>query len=242
MDSLIDKTSPIPVYQQIINNMIDRINFGEWSIGEQLPTEFSLSEEYEASRVTVRQSMAELERKNIIERKQGKGAYLVGLAKPFVETLNLPSPDDNNVIQERKYLHVHIDNPAPRYVQKVYDEHGVDSPLIYLCRTFIQNNYTIALNHVWMPYNRFPEILDEKLIDNSISKTLKQRYHCTISHVDNCIEAKKANALESSLLEVPYDSALLKIISKHYDDNNALIHFSNTLWVGSLIQFQFSAK
>ena len=70
---MIDRDSPVPVYYQIQQDLISRISRGEWQIGEQMPSESSLIDEYKVSRVTPRQALAELEKDNLIKRHRGKG-------------------------------------------------------------------------------------------------------------------------------------------------------------------------
>ena len=58
---IIDKQSPIPAYHQITSHLKERISLGEWHLGDKLPAEEALSQEYHVSRITLRQAMAELE-------------------------------------------------------------------------------------------------------------------------------------------------------------------------------------
>ena len=71
----IDRSSPMPVYQQIANDIVTRISQDEWSIGGKLPSENELSLEYEASRVTIRQALAKLEADGLIDKQRGRGAF-----------------------------------------------------------------------------------------------------------------------------------------------------------------------
>lgn len=71
-NQLIDRSSPIPAYQQIANDMSKRIAQGEWKIDDRLPSEQELAQNYGVSRVTFRQAMAQLERDGLIEKFQGK--------------------------------------------------------------------------------------------------------------------------------------------------------------------------
>jgi len=236
---LIDKSSPIPAYQQIIDDMIDRINSEEWSMNARLPSEEDLAKEYIVSRTTIRQAMAELERRMIIARHQGKGAYLIGNIKPFVEDLNLPSLGAPRQKSASTVLELKPDPSPPNFVIAAFSD--VNCSLIHLSRLFLKNNYAIGLNNAWFPSSLVPELDKKGLIDSSITITLRERYGYTIVRVDNSIEAVKANAREASLLGIPYDASLLKIQSSHYSKDNLLVQFSNTLWVGDLTRFRFSA-
>lgn len=54
-----------PVYFQIATDIKKRIMRHEWNINEKLPTEVELAEQYNVSRITLRQSIAELEKDGI---------------------------------------------------------------------------------------------------------------------------------------------------------------------------------
>lgn len=75
----LDKHSAEPLYKQLATYIINNIE--ENSIVDEngrFPTERELSEEFQVSRITVRQALKILEDKNIITREQGKGTFLSG--------------------------------------------------------------------------------------------------------------------------------------------------------------------
>ena len=137
---LIDKSSPIPAYHQIVNDIMDRITALEWEMHSKLPSESMLASEYGVSRVTVRQAMAELEKLRIIARQQGKGAFLIGQPQPFVENLNLPSVGEVSSPVSRntsKVIDLRLDSNPPRYARTVFADKAISGPLVYLCRIFL---------------------------------------------------------------------------------------------------------
>jgi GntR family transcriptional regulator len=56
----LDKSLPLPLYHQLKNILMARIESGEWEQGQQIPTEKSLSERYVVSKITFRQAMRDL--------------------------------------------------------------------------------------------------------------------------------------------------------------------------------------
>lgn len=67
--------SSIPLYRQIADALEGRIRQGGLEEGQQLPSEARLGEGFGVSRITVRQALAELEQKGLVERVPGKGTY-----------------------------------------------------------------------------------------------------------------------------------------------------------------------
>ena len=86
---IVDRAPPLPVYFQIANDVRRRIDAGEWSTGERIAPELALAREYEVSRVTVRQALAELVKDDLLERRRGSGTYVRHQRRPLVYDLNL---------------------------------------------------------------------------------------------------------------------------------------------------------
>ena len=66
----------VPLYRKIEEDLFDRIFSGEFRSGDALPTEDVLMREYGVSRITVRRSLSELMRRELIVRRQGVGTFV----------------------------------------------------------------------------------------------------------------------------------------------------------------------
>jgi GntR family transcriptional regulator len=66
-----------PLYQQVESVLIDRIASGTWPPGHAIPAEPELAAELGVSQGTVRKALAGLERRNLIERRQGRGTTVL---------------------------------------------------------------------------------------------------------------------------------------------------------------------
>ncbi len=62
--------------EQIVQKIIDEIKCGNLRPGEKLPTEKQLVDLFQVSRITVREALRTLKVMNIIDIKQGKGAFI----------------------------------------------------------------------------------------------------------------------------------------------------------------------
>jgi GntR family transcriptional regulator, transcriptional repressor for pyruvate dehydrogenase complex len=63
-------------YEQIVTQIEDMIRAGHIQIGDKIPSERSLAEQFQVSRVVVREGIRHLEARNIIEVIQGSGTYI----------------------------------------------------------------------------------------------------------------------------------------------------------------------
>ena len=73
---LLDYSSGVPVYRQIIDQIIFGIASGQLKLGEQLPTVRALAVELKVNLNTVSKAYKELEIKNILETQQCTGTFI----------------------------------------------------------------------------------------------------------------------------------------------------------------------
>jgi len=73
---MLQRSSPVPLYQQLKLLLADRIQRGEWKPGELIPGEHELQAIHRLSRTTVRQALQELEREGYVTRHRGRGTFV----------------------------------------------------------------------------------------------------------------------------------------------------------------------
>ncbi|MBO6507751.1 MAG: GntR family transcriptional regulator, partial [Roseibium sp.] len=71
-----EKREAQKLYRKVFDTVIERIVSGEYGPGSMLPSEFDLGGELGVSQGTARKALMELERKKVIERRQGKGSFV----------------------------------------------------------------------------------------------------------------------------------------------------------------------
>lgn len=69
--------SPVPLYAQLEAALRESIRRGKWGPGDPLPSDRGLAEQWRVSRSTARQALDALVRDGLIERRQGKGTFVV---------------------------------------------------------------------------------------------------------------------------------------------------------------------
>jgi GntR family transcriptional regulator len=81
-----------PLYRQIAQDLMRKIETGVLQPGEQLPNGADLGEEYKASRNTIRDAIRWLALRGLIEGRTGLGTFVARRVEPFVTTLHEDSP------------------------------------------------------------------------------------------------------------------------------------------------------
>ncbi len=75
MSQTIERTSPVPYYEQLFGILRDRIAEGSFETDERLPSEHELCREFGLSRATVRQTLAKLETEGYAKRVARRGMF-----------------------------------------------------------------------------------------------------------------------------------------------------------------------
>jgi GntR family transcriptional regulator len=75
------------MYQQIADELRNRIESGALEPGHQLPTELELREEFGASRNTVRDAIKRLSSLGLVESRPGSGTFVTKKIDPFITVL-----------------------------------------------------------------------------------------------------------------------------------------------------------
>lgn len=78
--------SSLPLQYQLKQIFLDKIKRQEWKQGEKIPSEREICEEYQVSRITVREVLKALEGEGYFSRKQGKGTFVT--MPKYVQKLN----------------------------------------------------------------------------------------------------------------------------------------------------------
>lgn len=104
-----------PMYQQIADDIRQRIEKGELSGGDQLPTELDLRSTYNASRNTIRDAIKRLANLGLVETRPGQGTFVTDKIDPFVTILS-GDPNPGNAKGS-------VDPESAAYLSEVADRH-----------------------------------------------------------------------------------------------------------------------
>lgn len=79
--SHLDKDTALPLYQQIKNDIRDKIQHQDWLAGKRVPSENELVENLGVSRMTVHRALRELTHEGLLERVHGLGTFVAEPAR-----------------------------------------------------------------------------------------------------------------------------------------------------------------
>lgn len=212
----INRDIPVPLYYQISQLIRQQIEAGELKPGEQIPTEKELQEEFNVSRSTVRQAIADLVYDGVLERRGTKGTFvartkleqtLFGFGSFTNEMMK------RNMTIESKILDFQI-IPAPDVVAK-HLQLAPGEQVAALERLRIINGDPVAVENWYAPLKYLPGIdrsyFKETGKEQSTYYMLQQRFNILLFKAVDTMSAVALEEKDARLLQMePGMSALLR--------------------------------
>ncbi|MBT2727295.1 PLP-dependent aminotransferase family protein [Bacillus sp. ISL-75] len=100
-DWILNKSSLIPLHQQIYEFMKRKIINGEWTVGTKIPTQRDLAKKFNVNRSTIVYALDELSADGLIESKVGRGTFVVNNTWNLLASI--PPPDWNSYVKSGSY-------------------------------------------------------------------------------------------------------------------------------------------
>lgn len=208
----IDKNSPIPIYYQLKNFIKQQIESGIWKPGDLIPSERELSEEFEISRMTVRQALSELVNEGLLFRKRGMGTFVAkqkvdqNLSKLTNFTSDMLS---RGMKPGAKVLFVDTIPATKKLAEKLNLLEG--DKVVELFRLRLADGEPMALERSFLPYAKVFPILGEELENRSLYELLRKKCNLNLVRAKQTIEISYCDPRNAALLEIASDTPLLLI-------------------------------
>ena len=242
----VDRASPLPVYFQIARDLRRRIEQGEWRTGEAIPAEPSLAREYDVSRVTVRQALADLVKDDLLERRRGSGTYVRDVPRPLVHDLALTTGALAARLRQRGF-----ENRAEVLeVGQLVDppdqiRHRLQLPAsanaIFMVRRLVINEEPTAIYRSWFNADLVPGLDRSKRLSGSLSVELGEAYGLVPVRSENALEVVRSTREEAALLGVRSDEPLLVLTTTSYLADGRPLEHAQLGWLGDRIRFHITA-
>jgi GntR family transcriptional regulator len=234
----LDRHSPVPLYYQFKQSLLERFENDEFPIGQPIPPEMDLVTGYGISRATVRRAMQEMEHEGYIHRIPGKGTFVLRTRIRRGLTRMSSFTED---MQERgqkvtsRLLELAPKAPPP-YIAQQFGL-GAEEPLFYVYRLRLADGLPIVIN---ASYLRLPaEVsLSEKEVCAAVSLwALLELKGLHLIEADRVIEAVLASEERAALLDVPVGTALLQVEGMAYTVNHIPVEYSLVLSSGERYKY-----
>ena len=236
---VIDKTSPMPYYQQLADLLGREINEQQRE-GEiyQLPSENELAERHGITRSTVRRALDQLERRGWVYREKGIGSFAAVRRVEHDLTALVSTTEDmrrrgwsltTRVVSLKQM-------PALPYIARALEISG-GAPVHELCRLRLVDDDPLSLQNAYLPVDLCPR-LEENDLTSSLYRLLVSRYGLRLWTGKETLRARCASPDEAELLRIQEDSPVMYMERVTYAANGAAVEYLEAVWRGDRYDFQ----
>jgi GntR family transcriptional regulator len=229
--------SPKPAWVQIEEQLADRIESGHLGAGERLPPERDLAEALSVSRMTVRQALASLAARGLVERGVGRGTFV--RAARVVHDLTRVAGFTEEV--ERQGLEAGARILGARHSaapDRVAHALGIKpgAPVVRLERVRLVGETPTTLEDTWVPAERFPGLLAHDL-SGSLYAVMREHYDLEPTSATECLEPVPARSHEAAALDVAEGSPLMLVERIAYAQDGTPVEFAHDRHRGDHARF-----
>lgn len=120
-----------PLWSQLYNIIQEKIEKEEYKIGDSLPAEMQMIEQYGVSRITIRQALDKLMKDGYIDRKRGKGTIVIRQKEEVATVMrsSFTQLEEVGDKAQKKLLDVRV-IPAPKEVADFFKITEGDNVLV----------------------------------------------------------------------------------------------------------------
>ncbi|MFF1920818.1 GntR family transcriptional regulator [Streptomyces sp. NPDC058221] len=234
----IDRSSPVPLYFQVAQQLQQLIESGTLAPGTRLENEIALADQFGLSRPTMRQAMQHLVDKGLLARKRGVGTQVVNnRVRRQIELTSLFEDLKRDGRQPRTEVLSMQTVPAPAKVAAALKlEPGVDTLAVRRLRYADDAPIAVMENH--LPADLLT-LTGEDLAEHGLYELLR-RAGISLRTADQTIGARRATAVESRLLGESRGGTLLTMERTVFGDAGRPVEFGSHLYRASRYSFEMT--
>ena len=228
----------LPLYIQIADGLLEKIEAGDLAPGEKLPPERELSQMFGVNRMTLRRALQRLELQGLLDRRQGAGTYV---AAPKIERQADQLVSFSRGMKKRGYLPgarlLHFERKGAE--ASVAREFGLPfgAEVYFFQRVRYLNEEPVMLEKFWMPVARFPNLEQFDLVNRFIFDIVEVEYGLTVTRARLGLEAVVATDYEAEWLNMRVGAPLMLERRLTFDEKDTPIEFGIDLYRGDRFRF-----
>jgi GntR family transcriptional regulator len=227
-----------PLYSHVESVLASEITDGYLKVGDQLPTEDSLIERFEVSRITVRRAIQNLVGRGLVEIRRGKGTF-VAVPKITQELTEL-----SGFVED---MHAVGRKPTARVIGKeiVTADMAVAGQLaltkgervVRIRRVRLADGVPLSFDETYLPLEIGKKIITNNLKTEPIFSLLERKYDVPLIEAEYKLEAVVAEAEVAAALRVKQGSPIFRIERTSYSTGGRPVDYEKLFYRGDLVRF-----
>ncbi|MDR2661147.1 MAG: GntR family transcriptional regulator [Lactobacillaceae bacterium] len=223
-----------PIFIQIRDDLKKRIEDGEFKNGSRLPSERELSEEYQVSRMTLRQALNTLVTDGILEKRTGSGSYVK--EKPVTENLRGVTSFSQLMIQSgitasTQFISYKREKPTPTIIKALKLE--ANEEIIILERLRLGDGEPIAYEIAFLPERIVGKIKTEEFRKSLYQALENHGYPVSNAKAVQDFNATIADRKVAEILGIKVGDPILYLTQITSNPSQRPFEFVRTYYVGT---------
>jgi GntR family transcriptional regulator len=229
-----DALSRIPRYLQVATALRQRINTGQWTVGEKIATLEQLENEFQVARVTVRQAVDLLQQEGLLKSEQGRGTFVTKSQGPgrwlqlATDWHSLMEPIKHNTLKHLPIETIH----QPR----IESEEGSPAESyahIYSLQLRDDQPYALARVHVAQDiYDRSPEAFQKQVALG----VLADMEDLKIARAHQMLSVGSADVYAAVHLRLPFGAPVVEARCIVKDANERIVYVGEIVYRGDVVR------
>jgi len=236
--------SAMPLYLQIAQQLRNSIQADAYVVGDRLPPESQLSQQFSVNRHTIRQAIAQLKQDGLLRSERGSGTfvaapirYAIGQRVRYNEALKAQGHDAAFKLVRA------VEIPAEASVAR-HLKIEVGAAVAHVERLGMADGEPISVGSGYFPLTMFPDLLSEESVAHlqktgSISRWLSDRYQIDHIRLSTSVSARLVQPQDAKLLELPLNQPILMAESVNADQKGRLIEYGVARLRGDRMEMVF---
>jgi len=212
-----------PLYLQIRDLLVERLDAGEWRPGEAIPSELELAARYRVSHGTLRKALGALAADNLLVRRQGKGTFVATHTEEhssMFRFLRIRRNDGRDEYPASRLIDVRRGKASADVARALEMKPG--DPVLLLRRVLEYGGEPAVLDEIILPAALFKGMTRTKVqaYRGSMYSLFETQFGVRILKAQEKLRAVAADAASAALLHVEPGQPLLAVerITRTYGD------------------------
>ncbi|PLT17401.1 MULTISPECIES: GntR family transcriptional regulator [Ralstonia] len=228
-----------PLYERIKGALREGIVSGLYAPASLLPSEAALGAQFGASRITVRQALADLQNEGLIYRRHGKGTFVsqpkafqnVTALQGFAEAMSAQGHAIRNRVLKLQTV------PAPADVAQAL-RLAPGAPVTELHRVRLLDQAPVSLEVTWLPEALGRIVARADLVTRDVFLVLEQDAGVALGHATLAIDAALADHATACALDTGAGAPLLRVERLTHDAHGTPIDYERLSFRGDAFQYR----
>lgn len=226
-----------PIYIQIHNEIKKSIEAGKWAVGDRIPAERELAEQFNVSRMTLRQAIQTLVDEGILERRVGSGTFVAN-QKVQEKMSGVTSFTDLMIAQGKtpssKTISYHAGQPSMSESEKLELNDG--ELVLRMERIRYADKVPICFETATVPENLVKDFSKAE-VTSSLYGTLEEKAGLVPGKATQTVSAMLASEKIAEYLSVKRGEAILRLRQVSYLQDGKPFEYVRTQYVGERFEF-----